>query len=165
MCVGVALALTVGLAATGCGSGSGGASFVAAPHATRSAPAVAADPLPPLSKFVTQPDGSQVTTVSSDYLFDSNSSTLMPQAVTALEQILPAVREHPGRISVIGYSDGLGRNEDNQELSLDRAKAVEAWLATQNIPSSVLDVEGRGEQGARDGVPDASRRRVEIVLR
>ncbi|MCL9762021.1 OmpA family protein [Frankia sp. AiPa1] len=155
----------MGLTAAGCASGSAGGSFTAAPHAARTAPRVTADPLPPLSKFVTQPDGSQVTTVSSDYLFDSNSSTLLPEAMTALDQILPAVREHPGRISVIGYSDGVGTTEDNQKLSLDRAKAVEAWLATQNIPSSVLDVEGRGEQGARDGVPDASRRRVEIVLR
>ncbi len=160
----MALAAALGLAA-GCSTSASAAAFTPAPHATRTAPDVAADPLPPLSKFVTQPDGSQVSTVSADYLFESNSSTLLPAAVTALTQILPAIREHPGPISVIGYSDGLGRAEDNQKLSLQRAKAVEAWLATQDIPSSVLDVEGRGEQGAQDDVADASRRRVEIVLR
>ncbi|WP_255649951.1 hypothetical protein [Frankia sp. ArI3] len=69
----LALAL-VGLAA-GC-SASDTVSFTPAPHATRVAPTVEADPLPPLSKFITQPDGSQVTTVSADYLFDSNSSEL-----------------------------------------------------------------------------------------
>lgn len=126
---------------------------------------MAADPLPPLSKFITQPDGSQVSTVSADYLFDSGSSELRGEAVTALQQILPAVREHAGRIEIIGYSDGLGNSEDNQKLSEGRAKAVEAWLGTQGIPSSVLEVEGKGEEGAADGVADASRRRVEIVLR
>lgn len=156
--------MTLGLAA-GCASGSAGSDFTPAPHATRNAPQIKADPLPPLSKFVIQADGSQVSTVSADYLFDSNSSTLLPQSVTTLSQIVPAIREHAGRIAVVGFTDGVGRPEDNQKLSLDRAKAVEAWLATQNIPSSVLDVEGRGEQGARDGVADASRRRVEIVLR
>lgn len=153
-----------GLAA-GCSSGSAGSSFTAAPRATRAAPQIKADPLPPLSKFIVQADGTRVSTVSADYLFDSNSSTLLPGAVSALSQIVPAIREHPGRISVVGFTDGVGRPEDNQKLSLDRAKAVETWLSTQNIPSSVLDVEGRGEQGARDGVADASRRRVEIVLR
>jgi outer membrane protein OmpA-like peptidoglycan-associated protein len=161
----VALAVTLGLGAGCSTSADGGASFTPAPHASRAAPDVAADPLPPLSKFIIQADGSRVSTVSADYLFESSSSALLPAAVTALSQILPAIREHPGRISVIGYSDGVGRAEDNQKLSLDRAKAVEAWLATQNIPSSVLHVEGRGEQGAQDGVADASRRRVEIVLR
>ncbi|WP_235948049.1 OmpA family protein [Candidatus Frankia alpina] len=161
----MALAVALLGLAAGCSSSGDTASFTPAPPATRVAPTVEADPLPPLSKFITQPDGSRVTTVSADYLFDSNSSELRGEAMTALRQVLPAIREHPGPISVIGYSDGLGQTEDNQKLSLARAKSVEAWLATQNIPSSVLDVEGRDEQGAQDDAADASRRRVEIVLR
>ncbi|ABD09744.1 flagellar motor protein MotB [Frankia sp. CcI156] len=164
-CAGVVMTAALGLVAGCSSSGGDTASFTPAPRATRIAPAVAADPLPPLSKFITQPDGSQVTTVSADYLFDSNSSELRREAVTALGQILPSIREHPGHIAVIGYSDGLGRTEDNLRLSQDRAKAVESWLATQGIPGSVLEVEGKGEEGAQDGVADASRRRVEIVLR
>jgi peptidoglycan-associated lipoprotein len=161
-----ALALTALLGLlSGCSGGSAGSTFTPAPPGTRLRPSVAPDPLPPLSRFVTLSDGSQVSTVSADYLFDPGSDQLRPAAVTALQQILPQIREHDGHVEVIGYSDGVGSSDYNLGLSERRAAAVERWLLAQDIPQAALRVAGKGEQGARDEVPDSTRRRVEIVLR
>ncbi|SQD95281.1 OmpA family protein [Parafrankia sp. BMG5.11] len=163
-CAALALTAVLGLASA-CSSDAVASSFTPAPHATRVPPSVAPDPLPPLSSFITQADGSRVSTVSADYLFDANSADLRPEAATALAGIVPQIREHDGRVEVVGYSDGLGSTEHNLDLSRRRAVAVQAYLTSQDIPASLLEVVAKGEQGATDGVADASRRRVEIVLR
>lgn len=164
-CAAIALTALLGLTAACSSSDAAASTFTPAPRATRIPPHVEADPLPPLSKFITQPDGSQVSTVSADYLFDENSADLRPEAQAALAEILPTIREHDGRIVVIGYSDGLGPAEHNLDLSRRRAEAVEAYLDAHNIPADLVEVVAKGEEGAQDGVADASRRRVEIVLR
>ncbi|MCK9901701.1 OmpA family protein [Frankia sp. Cpl3] len=164
VCTPLALAVFLGLTAA-CSKDAAASTFTPAPHATRVPPAVVADPLPPLGNFITQADGSRVSTVSADYLFDADSDVLRPEAATALAGIVPQIREHDGRVQVVGYSDGLGATEHNLELSRRRASAVQAYLAGQAIPASLLEVLARGEQGAADNVADASRRRVEIVLR
>jgi peptidoglycan-associated lipoprotein len=166
-CAAVALTVvTLGVAA-GCASSGGttAASFVAAPAATRVLPSIVPDPLPPLSKFITLADGSQVSTVSSDYLFDANSEVLRPEAATALKQIVPQIRDHDGSVEVVGYTDGVGTPEYNLELSKRRASAVQKVLVEDGIPESVLEVVGKGEDGAQNDVADSTRRRVEIVLK
>jgi OmpA-OmpF porin, OOP family len=160
----LALAALIGVL-SGCSGSSAASAFTPAPPGTRLRPSVAPDPLPPLSRFVTLSDGSQVSTVSADYLFDPGSDQLRPAAVTALQQILPQIREHDGHIEVIGYSDGVGSPDYNLGLSERRAAAVERWLLAQDIPQAALRVIGKGEDGARNDVPDSTRRRVEIVLK
>jgi peptidoglycan-associated lipoprotein len=125
---------------------------------------VSPDPLPPLSRFVTNPDGSQVTTVSADYLFDINSDVVVDGALDALEQIMPQIRAHDGTIVVTGFTDGLGPTDHNEDLSQRRADAVKQWLVSQGIPAGSVDAEGKGETGATDNVADVHRRRVEITL-
>lgn len=164
-CAAAALTAILGLAVACSSAGATTTAVTPAPRTTRVPPEVLADPLPPLSKFVTQADGTQVSTVSADYLFEQNSAELLPDAVTALGQIVPDIREHPGRIQVVGYSDGLGATDSNLDLSRRRAEAVRDFLVTEDIPASVLGVEARGEEGAQDDVADASRRKVEIILR
>jgi outer membrane protein OmpA-like peptidoglycan-associated protein len=154
----------VGAVLAGCAQQPSGPAFVPAPEAHRALPSVAPDPLPPLSKFVTLANGSEVATVSSDYLFELNSDELRPEAVTALERILPQIKEHAGRISITGFTDGLGATDYNQALSLRRADAVRSWLAGQGIPESVMTTKGGGETGAPADIANAASRRVEIAL-
>ncbi|CUU60281.1 Outer membrane protein OmpA [Parafrankia irregularis] len=164
VCAPFALAALLGLTAA-CSNDAAASTFTPAPHATRVPPTVSADPLPPLSSFITQADGSRVSTVSADYLFDADSDVLRPEAATALAGIVPQIREHDGKVQVVGYSDGLGSTEHNLELSRERAVAVQTYLTSQDIPAAMLEVVAKGEAGAADNVADASRRRVEIVLR
>jgi OmpA-OmpF porin, OOP family len=149
----------------GCMNNSSGPAIVPAPTARRPLPSIAPDPLPPLSKFVTLANGSQVATVSADYLFDVGSDQLRPEAVTALERILPQIKDHSGQISITGFTDGLGSPQFNLALSQRRADAVRDWLATQGVPDSVMIATGAGERGAPADVANAASRRVEIALR
>lgn len=164
VCAPFVLVVFLGLTAA-CSNDAAASTFTPAPHATRVPPTVLADPLPPLGSFITQPDGSRVSTVSADYLFDADSDVLRPEAAAALAGIVPQIREHDGRIQIIGYSDGLGSSEHNLELSRRRATAVQTHLAGESIPAGLLEVAAKGEEGSADNVADASRRRVEIVLR
>lgn len=140
-------------------------SFTPAAAAVRTRPSVSPDPLPPLSRFVTNPDGTQVTTVSADYLFDINSDVVVKGALTALEQIMPQIRAHDGTVVVTGFTDGLGSPEHNEELSLHRAEAVKQWMVSQGISEASVQAVGKGEEGAVDNVADVHRRKVEITLR
>jgi outer membrane protein OmpA-like peptidoglycan-associated protein len=149
---------------SGCAGGDAAPTFTPAAHATRTRPDVSPDSLPPLSKFVTNPDGSQVTTVSADYLFDLGSDVVVGSALTALEGILPQILAHDGTIVVNGFTDGLGSTDENLRLSERRAKAIKAWLVRQGVADDTVRAVGKGEQGAKDGVADVHRRRVEIRL-
>jgi peptidoglycan-associated lipoprotein len=159
-----ALTLLPGTLLTGCTTGEPVPTFTPAAHGTRDRPTISPDPLPPLSKFVTNPDGSQVTTVSADYLFDLGSDVVVGPALTELDKILPQIRAHDGTIVVTGFTDGLGSTDENLSLSKRRAAAVKAWLVEQGIAKEAVEAIGKGEEGAKDGVADVHRRRVEIRL-
>jgi peptidoglycan-associated lipoprotein len=157
-------ATLVGVSACATAGANTSPAFTPAPVGARARPTVSPDPLPPLSRFVTNPDGSQVTTVSADYLFDINSDVVVDGALAALEQIMSQIRAHDGTIVVTGFTDGLGPTQHNLELSQRRADAVKQWLVSQGISEQSVDAVGKGEQGAADNVADAHRRRVEITL-
>jgi len=151
--------------AAGCSSNSDDTAFTPAAPGTRVKPSVVPNELPPIGKFIRQSDGSQVTTVSSDYLFDVGSDKLLPEAAQALADIVPTLREHAGKIQIVGYTDGLGSTDVNLNLSQRRGEAVKDVLVKDGIDGSVLQVVPKGEEGAQDNVPDSTRRKVEIVLK
>lgn len=157
------LSVIAGVLAAGCSSG--GPTFTPAPTAVRELPSVAADPLPPLSSFVTQSNGDRVATVNADYLFDLGSAQLRPISKTALAKVLPAVLNSTGKVAVDGYTDGLGTFAANQTLSLKRAQAVKSWLISQGVPASRIVATGKGEWGAKNNVASEKARRVEITLK
>ncbi len=71
-------------------------------------------------------------------------------------------------LSVFGYTDDVGSDEYNQELSLRRAKAVEAYLVQSGIRSSIINVKGYGKSSPSDrgntAEARARNRRVEIAV-
>ena len=52
-------------------------------------------------------------------------------------------QHHGRRIALLGFSDSVGAQLKNQNLSLSRAKSVELELTSRGIP--VMAVEGLGE--------------------
>jgi outer membrane protein OmpA-like peptidoglycan-associated protein len=50
------------------------------------------------------------------------------------------------RLDIIGYSDRIGSDEYNQQLSERRAWAVARYLMQQGVPLAKIRVEGRGER-------------------
>lgn len=89
---------------------------------------------------------------SSDALFfDTDSSTLTPQAQAALAKVVTRIRTERryGRITVTGYTDQRGHAAYNLKLSQARADAVAAALrqALGRLPDRVtVEAVGRGEK-------------------
>jgi outer membrane protein OmpA-like peptidoglycan-associated protein len=71
-------------------------------------------------------------------------------------------------LSVFGYTDDVGSDEYNQQLSLRRAKAVQDYLVQSGIPASIINVKGYGKSSPFDkgNTADARarNRRVEIAV-
>lgn len=101
--------------------------------------------------------------------FDTNSSKLRPDSLSALNAVLGLVKNHPdSRWIISGHTDNQGNAALNQPLSEARAKSVVAWLKQHGADVSRLEPRGFG---ATRPVADnatangrALNRRVEVSL-
>jgi type VI secretion system protein ImpK len=105
-------------------------------------------------------------------MFASGSATVAPRFVPLLEQIGAALKNEPGPVEVIGYTDNQPihtiRFPSNFQLSQARAEAARAILAQTIGDPSRLSAEGRGEADPIASNATAQgreeNRRIEIVL-
>ncbi|MGY5138919.1 OmpA family protein, partial [Streptomyces nigrescens] len=76
-------------------------------------------------------------------LFDTNSSTVRPQALPLLNDVAVSARTTPGsRVTVLGYVDPRGRPDNNHQLSQARADAVKDVLT--GLGAQRVTAHGRG---------------------
>jgi outer membrane protein OmpA-like peptidoglycan-associated protein len=104
-----------------------------------------------------------------DVLFDTGRAELKPGASRNLDQLAQFLAEHPERrVQVDGFTDSVGTDEYNRELSQLRADAVRAALIGRGVDPSRIGTQGYGK-----GYPVASNsdaggrqlnRRVEVVI-
>jgi outer membrane protein OmpA-like peptidoglycan-associated protein len=104
-----------------------------------------------------------------DVLFDTGKADLNSGAARKLDQLAQFLTEHPDRrVQIDGYTDSVGSESYNLELSQRRADAVKYALRSRGIASTRLESRGYGK-----GFPVASNadsggrqlnRRVEIVI-
>ncbi len=131
----------------------------------------AKDALDRLNAFasVKQDTRGMVITLSGSVLFEFNKSDLMPAARARLAEVAQALKEVEGRrITVVGYTDNVGNDDYNKDLSQRRAQAVRDFLVTQGVRQDLISAEGRGKDNAvaSNATPEgrANNRRVEIVV-
>jgi outer membrane protein OmpA-like peptidoglycan-associated protein len=111
-----------------------------------------------------------VITLSGSLLFPSGKEELSPIARQNLDQVAHALAEQPAgsKFVVSGHTDGSGSENQNKELSVQRARAVADHLAATGIDRERVEVEGYGETRpvAGNDTPEgrASNRRIEIVI-
>ena len=89
-----------------------------------------------------------VLTVSfkSDYLFATNSSTLLPGAQPELQRVADVLRKFPEtNIQIAGQTDSQGSEVYNQQLSERRAQAVRTALVGMGVDPARLTTIGYGE--------------------
>lgn len=104
-----------------------------------------------------------------DVLFDTGRASLNPGAALQLDRLAQFLKEHPDRkVQIDGFTDSVGGDAYNQELSERRAEAVKAALTMRGIDPSRITTEGYGKE-----FPVASNdnsggrqlnRRVEVVI-
>lgn len=94
---------------------------------------------------------------SHETLFAFNSSNLSEQGKTALQSFMSQLDLNDKRLSVelvrvTGYTDELGTEKYNEQLSLKRAQAVASYLTTRyGLNVNVVEIEGMGERAAQMG--------------
>ena len=101
--------------------------------------------------------------------FDFDKSTITDAGRQVLDAAAAAVkRDQAVRIELTGYTDTVGTQQYNLNLSRKRAEAVRDYLTKQGIPQDRMNVAWKGKEDLRvptpDGVREPQNRRVEIVL-
>ena len=105
----------------------------------------------------------------SDVLFDFDKYTLKPGAREKLAKVSGILLAYPGlKIQLEGYTDSIGSDEYNLQLSQQRADAVLGYLVSQGVPAASLTAAGLGKSNpVASNETDAGRqqnRRVEMVV-
>jgi len=104
-----------------------------------------------------------------DVLFETGSSTLSSGAGRNLDRLVQFLTDHPERlVQIDGFTDSVGTDSFNQDLSQHRADAVRYQLVSRGISSTRIATQGYGksfpvasnsESGGRQ-----LNRRVEVVI-
>jgi outer membrane protein OmpA-like peptidoglycan-associated protein len=115
-----------------------------------------------------QTDRGLVMTLS-DVLFDTGKATLKAGATRDLDRLAHALKDNPNtRVEIEGYTDSVGSDSYNQELSQRRAQAVADALQSRGVPADRYQIEGLGKEFpvATNDTPAGRQqnRRVEIVF-
>lgn len=102
--------------------------------------------------------------------FDQGTVRLVPESARMLATLREEIAARSGpEVEVIGHTDTVGSQEDNDRLSIGRAEEVMNWLVSQGFDKSQLSAIGRGErelkEATADNVNSAVNRRVEVIVR
>jgi len=120
---------------------------------------------------VTRPSENQIDVrLTSDVLFDYNSSELRPESRATLGDLASNFRRYTDEIiDVEGHTDATGTPDYNQRLSERRADSVKGYLIDQGVLANHVNAVGYGETRpkASNDTPEGRQlnRRVEIHIR
>ena len=113
-------------------------------------------------------DRGMVVTIG-DVLFDSGRAELKPGSARDMSKLADFFKANPQRTALVeGFTDSVGSESANQDLSNRRAAAVQAALADMGVERQRISARGYGKAHPVAGNDNASgrqmNRRVEIVL-
>ncbi|MEK7254058.1 MAG: OmpA family protein, partial [Bacteroidota bacterium] len=101
--------------------------------------------------------------------FQIGSDKLLPKSFQVLNQVVELMTRYPGyKLAIDGYTDNVGNDFANQQLSEGRAKTCYDYLVSKGINKSLLTYKGHGEsRPIADNSTSTGRqrnRRVEFTL-
>ena len=110
------------------------------------------------------------TFVLENIFFEVNRYELQSTSIVELEKVFKMLELNKEiQIEISGHTDNDGNDDDNMELSENRAKSVVDWLVNKGISSSRLSYKGFGE--TRPIVENSSKenkaknRRTELTIK
>ena len=108
-------------------------------------------------------------TFASGILFPFNSTEILPDGRTNLQELAKSLEKYPNSdVLIVGHTDSVGTDTYNLDLSQRRAQAASAYLQSLGVPASRLRTVGRGEsEPIQSNDTDEGRqrnRRVEIAI-
>jgi outer membrane protein OmpA-like peptidoglycan-associated protein len=104
-----------------------------------------------------------------DVLFETGSSTLSSGAGRNMDRLVQFLTDHPERmVQIDGFTDSIGTDSFNQDLSQHRADAVRYQLVSRGISSARIGTQGYGKAYPVASNSESSgrqlNRRVEVVI-
>jgi outer membrane protein OmpA-like peptidoglycan-associated protein len=104
-----------------------------------------------------------------DVLFETGSSTLSSGAGRNLDRLVQFLTDHPERlVQIDGFTDSVGTDSYNEDLSQHRADAVRYQLVSRGISSTRIATQGYGKAYPVASNSESSgrqlNRRVEVVI-
>jgi len=101
--------------------------------------------------------------------FATNKTEVLPESEPSLEQLYNFLKDNPKvSIMLVGHTDSIGSERDNQILSEGRVNSVRQEMIKRGIESSRIQVEGRGESQPVDTNSTEqgrqNNRRVEMII-
>jgi len=104
-----------------------------------------------------------------DVLFETGSSTLSSGAGRNMDRLVQFLTDHPERmVQIDGFTDSIGTDSFNQDLSQHRADAVRYQLVSRGISSTRIATQGYGKAYPVASNSESSgrqlNRRVEVVI-
>jgi outer membrane protein OmpA-like peptidoglycan-associated protein len=104
-----------------------------------------------------------------DVLFETGSSTLSSGAARNMDRLVQFLADHPERlVQIDGFTDSVGTDSYNQDLSQHRADAVRYQLVSRGISSTRIATQGYGKAYPVASNSESSgrqlNRRVEVVI-
>jgi outer membrane protein OmpA-like peptidoglycan-associated protein len=102
--------------------------------------------------------------------FVANSNEIMPDSRVTLGALLAEVAKRQAvEVQITGHTDRVGKMEDNDRLSIERAETIRDVLVKNGLHASFIRVVGRGEREPLVPTPDEQveprNRRVEVIVR
>jgi outer membrane protein OmpA-like peptidoglycan-associated protein len=104
-----------------------------------------------------------------DVLFDTGRAELNSGASRKMDQLAQFLNEHPDRrVQIDGFTDSVGTESYNEDLSRRRADAVKGALTSRGVDPSRIGTEGYGKSYPVANNTDSGgrqlNRRVEVVI-
>jgi len=108
-------------------------------------------------------------TMTSSTAFDTNATVIKPGFHGAMDKIADVVvRYGKTTLTIVGHTDNVGSEQQNQQLSERRATSVAQYLEAKNVNPVRLALQGKGESAPiASNSTEAGRqanRRVEIYV-
>lgn len=108
--------------------------------------------------------------VLQNIFFNTGSAELLPESQTEINLLVGLLKENPSyRIHITGHTDNVGKDEDNMQLSISRARAVADAIKSAGIESLRISFEGKGETSPMDTNDTVegrkNNRRTEYILK
>jgi outer membrane protein OmpA-like peptidoglycan-associated protein len=103
-------------------------------------------------------------------LYFEKSTDIMPDSRATLDALLTEVAKRQAvEVQITGHTDRVGKVEDNDRLSMERAETIRDVLIKNGLHASFIRAVGRGEREPLIPTPDEQveprNRRVEVIVR
>ncbi len=102
--------------------------------------------------------------------FLSGSDDFTEESKSAIASMMDELKQRPSpEVTVIGHTDKVGGDDQNDALSLQRAGRMKELLVGMGVPADSIDTAGRGAReplvDTAEGVDEPRNRRVEVNVR